>query len=202
MCHMVYYSAMLPKIQLLYGKTPSNQFSAQNTTESIGEQNYTQDKKRERCWVFFQNRRFNGKPEQFVDNLIRDFEIWATRQCLYAQQMSLFSVEASADPARPFFLTNCSSRIPFNQILPQMRRHYNSETRKIQLQFEMDGLDWTAFMSKHQQTDYREGLTKIVNHIYSLAFRLPKDLETTTCDLRLFSMNELNSPYYIYVIDW
>ena len=37
----------------------------------------------------------------------------------------------------------------------------------------MDSLDLSAFMTKHQVTDYSDGITKIVNHINALAPQLP-----------------------------
>ena len=88
--------------------------------------------------------------------------------------MSLFFVNALADPAREFFLTNCSMSMPFEQIATHMRRHYNSETKKLQLQSEMDGLDIMTFMQKYHITDTAEGLTRLVDHINALAPQLPQ----------------------------
>ena len=64
----------------------------------------------------------------------------------------------------------------FDQILAIMTRHCNSETRKLQIQSEVDSLDLSAFMTKHQVSDYSDGITKIVNHINALAPQLPNGL--------------------------
>jgi len=77
---------------------------------------YSQSKKGQAVESYFRDRRFTGAPEQSVDNLIRDFEICAAQQCLNPLQMSLFFVNALADPARQFFLAQCSPRMPFDQI--------------------------------------------------------------------------------------
>lgn len=63
--------------------------------------------------------------------------------------------------------------MPFEQIALQMRRHLSSETRKLQLQSEMDSLDIASFMSKNNITDQGEGLRRLVNHINALAPQLP-----------------------------
>ena len=89
--------------------------------------------------------------------------------------MSLFFVNALGDPARQFFLTHCSPRMPFDQIATHMRRHYNSDTRKLQLQSEMDSLDLGAFIRKHNLTENSVRLTKIVHHINALAPQLTAD---------------------------
>ena len=87
--------------------------------------------------------------------------------------MSLFFVNALADPARQYFLTHCSSHMPFGQIVSMMRRHYSSDTRKLQVQSEMDSLDVPSFMSKHNIADNSRGLSKLVDHINSLSPQLP-----------------------------
>ena len=46
----------------------------------------------------FRDLKFTGAPEQSVNNLVRDFEICAQQQNLNAPQMSLFFVNALADP--------------------------------------------------------------------------------------------------------
>ena len=53
--------------------------------------------------VYFENSKFTGAPHQAIDNLIRDFEICSHQQSLDPPQMSLFFVNALADPARQFF---------------------------------------------------------------------------------------------------
>ena len=63
--------------------------------------------------------------------------------------------------------------MPYEQIVAIMRRHYNSETRKLQLQSEMDSLDLASFMRKKQISDSSQGLMMIVNHINALAPQLP-----------------------------
>ena len=88
--------------------------------------------------------------------------------------MSLFFVNALADPARQFFLTHCSSRMPFDQITSQKRRYFNSESRKLRLQSDMDSLNLSSFMNKHNVSDYSQGLAKRVNHINALAPELPQ----------------------------
>ena len=134
---------------------------------------YNQSKKGYAVHSYFKDRQFTGAPEQSVDTLLRDYEICAEQQCLDPTQMSLFFVNALADPARQYFLTHCSTSMPFDLIATHMRRHYNSETRKLQNQSEMDSLELTSFMHKHGVTDLNDGLTKIVNHINALAPQLP-----------------------------
>ena len=146
---------------------------AHATASGRTDEGYSHSKKGNAVDSYFKDRRFSGSPEQSVDNLIRDYEICAAQQCLNPSQMSLFFVNALADPARQFFLTHCSPSMPFEQIAAQMRRHYNSETRKLQLQSEMDSLDITAFMQKHHITDQAEGLTRLVDYINALAPQLP-----------------------------
>ena len=85
--------------------------------------------------------------------------------------MSLFFINALAGPAR--LLTHCSSNIEYNQIISIMRRHYNSETRKLQLQSEMYSLELAAFMRKNQITDHTRCLEKLINRINDLALQLP-----------------------------
>ena len=134
---------------------------------------YNQSKKGYAVHSYFKDRQFTGAPEQSIDTLLRDYEICANSSALDPAQMSLFFVNALADPARQFFLTHCSTSMPFDHIASQMRRHYNSETRKLQNQSEMDSLELTSFMHKHGVTDLNDGLTKIVNHINALAPQLP-----------------------------
>ena len=87
--------------------------------------------------------------------------------------MSLFFINALADPARKFFLSNCSPSMPFKEIVSRMHPHYNSETRKLQLQSEMDSLDLGEFMKKRSMTDVSESLIKIYDNINALASQLP-----------------------------
>ena len=134
---------------------------------------YNQSKKGYAVHSYFKDRQFTGAPEQSIDTLLRDYEICAEQQCLDPSQMSLFFVNALADPARQFFLNNCSTSMPFEDIASHMQRHYNSETRKLQNQSEMDSLELTSFMHKHGVTDLGDGLTKLVNHINALAPQLP-----------------------------
>ena len=112
-----------------------------------------QSKKGSAVEFYFKGRKFTGAPEQSINNLIRDFEICADQQSLNPAQMSLFFVNALADPARQFFLTNCSTHMEIDEITKVMSRHYNSETRKLQLQSEMDSLDLSSFMHERQITD-------------------------------------------------
>ena len=60
----------------------------------------------------------------------------------------------------------------YSHIIAIMRRHYNSETRKLQLQSEVDSLDLSSFMRKHQITDQSMGLAKLVDRINVLAPQL------------------------------
>lgn len=122
---------------------------------------------------YFKNSLFSGSPEQSVDNLLREYEICAAQQCLSPELMSLFFVNALADPARQFFLSNCSPTMPINVIATHMRRHYNSETRKLQIQSKMDSLDLGIFMQKNEITDQAIGLSRLVDHINELAPQLP-----------------------------
>ena len=73
------------------------------------------------CYV--KSRKLTVSPEQFIEKLIRDFEVCAEQKSLNRSQMSLFFVNASADPARQFFLIHCSSDMPYEQIVNIMRRN-------------------------------------------------------------------------------
>ena len=106
-------------------------------------------------------------------NLFQDFEICALQQGLGTPQISLFFVNALTDPARQHFLTYCSQTMPFDQIVQNMKRHYNCGTRKLQLQSEVDSLYLQSFMDKHQIADTSYVLTKLVDHINALAMQLP-----------------------------
>jgi len=88
--------------------------------------------------------------------------------------MSLFFINALAYPARRFFLTHCSSHMEYSQIVGIMKRHYNSDTRKLQIQSEMDSLELGSFMRKRQYTDHAQALAKMIDHINALAPQLPQ----------------------------
>ena len=77
------------------------------------------------------------------------------------------------------FQTNCSSRNPLDQIKLVMRKHYNSETRNLQLQSEVDSIELSSFMRKHNFSEISIGLSRFVDRINALAPKLQKDLETT-----------------------
>ena len=61
----------------------------------------------------------------------------------------------------------------YSQIVATMRRHYNSETRKLHFQSEMDGIELASFMHKNHITDHATGLSKLINRINALAPQLP-----------------------------
>ena len=87
--------------------------------------------------------------------------------------MSRFFVNALADPPGQFFLTHCSPSMPLNQMVSQMRRHYNSDTSQLQLKSEIDSLSLPVFMRKQQLPDISTGLFRSVDHISALAPQLP-----------------------------
>ncbi len=120
----------------------------------------------------FRNRKFLGAPEQPVNNLIRYFDFCATQQLPSPLQISLFFVYALADPACQFFLTHFSPTMLFEAIVAQMRLHYNSENRKLQLQSEMNSPNLASFKRKHQIADPATGLTKLAGHINAKAPQL------------------------------
>ena len=178
-----------------YNDDPVRHHVAPATRQSNVDTAYHQSKKGYAVHSYFKNRQFTGAPEQSVDTLLRDYEICGQQQCLDPSQISLFFVNALADPARQFFLTQCSTSMPYDQIAAQMRRHYNSETRKLQNQSEMDSLNLTAFMNKHQITDLGEGLTKIVNHINALAPQLPTGFGDDAHKTRYLRRAVLGQPF-------
>ena len=83
--------------------------------------------------------------------------------------MSLPFINALADHAREFFLSNYSPSVLSNEIVSITGRHFNSETRKLQLQYEMGSLDLDAFMVMRSITDLSVRLVKICNYINALA---------------------------------
>ncbi len=139
----------------------------------ISESGYIQSRKAQAIESYFRDSKFSDAPEPSIDNLILDFEICSVQQCLDPHQMSLFFVNALADPARQFFLTQCLTRMTFEHIATIMRPHYNPDTRKLHLQFEVDGLELSSSMHKHRIRDISTGLRKMVNHINALAHQLP-----------------------------
>ncbi len=62
----------------------------------------------------------------------------------------------------------------YADIAALMWHDYNSETRNLQLQSEMDALELAYFMHKHQYIDPALGLSKKIDHINALAPRLPQ----------------------------
>ncbi len=62
----------------------------------------------------------------------------------------------------------------FEHIASLMRRHYNSETRKLQLQSEMDSTEQAKFMRKHKIDNFADELTKLVDYINILAPQFPQ----------------------------
>ena len=122
---------------------------------------------------YFKDKNFTGQLTQSIDNLIRDFHICSVQQALNTSQMSLFFVNALADPARQYFLTHCSSNMPFQEIVTIMRRQYSSETRKLQIQYEMYSLDLTVCMHNNDIKNARIELTRIIDRINSPAPQLP-----------------------------
>ena len=61
----------------------------------------------------------------------------------------------------------------FSEIGAEMYRHYNRETRKLQLQSEMASLDLGAFTRKRSITDLSVRLVKLCNKRNALASELP-----------------------------
>ena len=141
----------------------------QERSSSSQDRASVQGKKGHALESYFRDMKFTGAPEQSVNNLIRDFEICAVQQILDHQQMSLFFVNALADTARQFFPTHYSPSMPFDQIVSQMRRNYNLDTRQLQLHSEMDSLSLSAFMRKQQLTDFSTVLVRLVYYINALA---------------------------------
>ena len=92
--------------------------------------------------------------------------------------MSLFFVTALADPAQQYFLTHCSSSMPFTEIVYIMRRQFSSESRELQIQSAVDSLDLTVYMQYNDIKNARIGLTRIIDRINSLAPQLPLDSAT------------------------
>ena len=88
--------------------------------------------------------------------------------------MSLPFVNRLANPAREFFLSHCSPNMPLDQIIMRMKRHFNSESRKLASQYEMDGLNLTKFMEKNEISDQSRGLSKLVDYVNALAPQLPQ----------------------------
>ena len=133
-----------------YRINPNPSYHRQNSTP---DQSYIQSKKRYVVETHFRDRKFSGSPEQLIDSITRDCEICAIQQCLDQQQMSMFFINALEDPSRQYFLANCNSQMEYSQNIPIMRCHYNSETRKLQLQSDVDSLELGSFMRKHHIND-------------------------------------------------
>ena len=109
--------------------------------------------------------------------------------------MALFFVNALADLKRQFFITYCSSRMLFEQIVTHMRRHFNSESRKLSLQSDMYILNLTTFMKYHGISDQSQGLPKIINHIYALAPQLPHGFGDDACRASYFRRAVMRFPW-------
>ena len=134
---------------------------------------YIQSKKGYTIKSCFKDKKFTGSPTQSIENLIRDLHICPVQQALNPSQMSLFFVNALADPTRQYFLTHCSSNLRFQEIVKIMHRQYSSEARKLQIQSEMGSLDLTVYMHNNDIKNSRIGLTRIIDRIDSLAPQLP-----------------------------
>ena len=63
--------------------------------------------------------------------------------------------------------------MPFEPIAAEMYRDYNSETRKLRLQSEMDCLELTSFMRVKQHIDFNIGLRRLVDHVSAHTLQLP-----------------------------
>ena len=101
-----------------------------------------QIKKRYAVHSYFKDRQFTGAHEQSIDILLRDYEICAEQQCLRpGPNVPALSSMHLQIPLTSSFLHHCSTSIPFDHIASQMRRHYNSETRKT-LEPVGDGRSW------------------------------------------------------------
>jgi len=90
--------------------------------------------------------KFSGAPEQSIELLIRDYEVVAEHQSLTNSEISLFFVNALADPARSFFLNHYNQNMQYSEITSHMRRHYNSKARKLAIQSEIDGREIESYM--------------------------------------------------------
>lgn len=112
---------------------------------------------------YFKDKEFSGAPAQSIDNTIPEFEVCAMQQLIKEGQKFLLFGNALSDPAKQFFLIDCSPLTPSDQIVPRMHRLLNSETRKLQLQSETYCLYLPSFMQKHHITDASEGLSKHVD---------------------------------------
>ena len=109
---------------------------------------------------------------QLIDNTIRYYEICSVQQCLDPLQMLLLFINILHDPPRQFLPANCSPHTEYTCIIEIMRRHYNSEARKLQLQSDVEDLELNSFMRKQQITDECKGLSMIINRIKALAPQL------------------------------
>ena len=92
--------------------------------------------------MLFQGSKVHMCSGTLVNNLMRHFEICIIHQYLSLLQMSLFFVNASAVPARKFFLIHCSSRMPFDELVKRFCRQLSSVLRHIRIPSEMDGQDF------------------------------------------------------------
>lgn len=87
--------------------------------------------------------------------------------------MSLFFINVLQEPAIQYFLSNFSSRLEYTQIVDIMRPHYNSETRELQLQSEIEGLELNSFMRKHNMMCEFKRLAILIDRTNALAPQLP-----------------------------
>ena len=156
-------------------REPSQRTSDNNSHERSSFQDPAYIQTNKGCTVesYFKEKKFTGSLTQSMDNLIRDFYICSVQQALNPSRMSLFSVNALADPARQYSLTHCSSNMSSQEIVTIMRRQYSSETRKLQIQSEMDSLDLSVYMHNNDIKNARIGLSRIIEPINSLDPQLP-----------------------------
>ena len=78
-------------------------------------------------------------------------------------------IKALADPDHEIFLTHRLSRMNYSQIVAIMRRHYNSDTRKLHLQSEMYSIKLASFMDKNHITGHPTGLSRLIDRINAVA---------------------------------
>ena len=60
----------------------------------------------------------------------------------------------------------------YQEIVSVMIHRYSSETRQLQLQSEIECLELSSFMRKHQYTDESISISKLIDHINALSPQL------------------------------
>eukprot|EP00171_Calliarthron_tuberculosum_P004860 IDg4860t1 len=116
----------------------------------------------------FRNRMFKGDLSQSIQFCIRDYETCAEQLQLDASQKVSYFVNILQDSPRFFFYSFYVRRMDFKTVCEKMRKEYNSDSRQLQVQSNLETLRLAKFMEENEISSVSEGLTKVFDYIERL----------------------------------